>query len=169
MISNLIMRHPCLEKTFGLKFSPRKDLQCISTCVIYGMIWDHFWNIWLSLFPSKLRSKEAKGLKSGNLGIQFFLNINFLLDSILLLCTMVNFDLRVGYNWDLSFSKLREFLMQQGSRTLVKLRLSQVWKRENLNFRVLLRGNWPQYIRTFMQMALDANWWSVLFKHPIQK
>ena len=48
-------------------------------------------------FSSKLRSKEAKGLKSENLGKQtFFLNIKFLLDSILILCTMVNFHLQVG-------------------------------------------------------------------------
>ena len=48
-------------------------------------------------FSSKLRSKEAKGLKSGNLGKRnFFLNINFLLDSILFLCTMVKFHLKVA-------------------------------------------------------------------------
>ena len=48
-------------------------------------------------FSSKLRSKEAKGLKSGNLGKQnFFLNINFLLYSILFLYIMVNFQLQVG-------------------------------------------------------------------------
>ena len=48
-------------------------------------------------FSSKLRSKEAKGLKSGNLGKQnFFLNINFLLDSIVFLCAKVNFHLEVG-------------------------------------------------------------------------
>ena len=48
-------------------------------------------------FSSKLRSKESKGLKSGNLGKQnFFLNINFLLHSILFLCIMVNFHLQVG-------------------------------------------------------------------------
>ena len=48
-------------------------------------------------FSSKLRSKEAKALKSGNLGKQkFFLNINFLLDSIYFLCAMVNFHLQVG-------------------------------------------------------------------------
>ena len=48
-------------------------------------------------FSSKLRSKEAKGLKSGNLGKQkFFLHINFLLYSFLFLCTMVNVHLQVG-------------------------------------------------------------------------
>ena len=48
-------------------------------------------------FSSKLRSKEAKGLKSGNLGKRkFFLNINFLLDSILILCVTVNFRLKVA-------------------------------------------------------------------------
>ena len=48
-------------------------------------------------FSSKLRSKEAEGLKSGNLGKQnFFLYINFLLDSILFLCTMVKFHLKVA-------------------------------------------------------------------------
>ena len=33
-----ILENPCLEKTFGLKFLPRKDLQCIWMSVIYGMI-----------------------------------------------------------------------------------------------------------------------------------
>ena len=48
-------------------------------------------------FSSKLRSKEAKALKSGNLGKQiFFLYINFLLDLILFLCTMVDFHLKVA-------------------------------------------------------------------------
>ena len=48
-------------------------------------------------FLSKLRSKEAKGLKSGNLGKQnFFFGINFLFDSILFLCTMVNFHLKAA-------------------------------------------------------------------------
>ena len=48
-------------------------------------------------FSSKLRSNEAKGLKNGNLGKQnFFLLINFLLDSISSLCTMVNFHLKVA-------------------------------------------------------------------------
>ena len=30
--------HPCLKKTFELMFLPRKDIQCIPTGVIYGMI-----------------------------------------------------------------------------------------------------------------------------------
>ena len=48
-------------------------------------------------FSSELRSKEVKGLKSGNLGKRnFFLNINFLLDSILILCVTVNFRLKVA-------------------------------------------------------------------------
>ena len=48
-------------------------------------------------FSSKLRSKEAKGLKRGNLGKpNFFLHINFSLDSILFSCTMVKFHLKVA-------------------------------------------------------------------------
>ena len=34
--------HPCLDKTFGLTFLPKKYIQCISTCVIHGMIRNHF-------------------------------------------------------------------------------------------------------------------------------
>ena len=63
-------------------------------------IWNdlrQFLNFLVHPFSSKLRSKEAKGLKSGNLGKQkFFLNINFLSYSILFLCIMVNFHLQVG-------------------------------------------------------------------------
>ena len=65
------------------------------------------YDIWNDLRPflkylvhhlsSKLRSKEAKGLKSGNLVKQkFFSNINFLSYSILFLCTMDNFHLKVA-------------------------------------------------------------------------
>ena len=53
-----------------------------------------FLNFLVHPFSSKLRSKEAKGLKSGNLGKRnFFLNINFLLHSLLFLCSIVKFHL----------------------------------------------------------------------------
>ena len=49
-------------------------------------IWNDFrpfLNFLVKPFPSKSSSKEAKGLKSGTLGKRkFFLNMNFLLDSI---------------------------------------------------------------------------------------
>ena len=48
-------------------------------------------------FSRKLRSKEVKWLKSGNLGKEnFSFSTNFLLDSILFLCTTVNFLLKVA-------------------------------------------------------------------------
>ena len=38
ILVELVYMHPCLQKTFGLMFLPRKDIQCISMPVIYGMI-----------------------------------------------------------------------------------------------------------------------------------
>ena len=58
---------------------------------------------------------------------------------------MVNFHLKVAWNWDLSFSNLRKFLLHQRSWTLATFSDS---KRTNLNFRLLLGGNWPKYMKT---------------------
>ena len=50
-----------------------------------------------SAFLKKIEVKGGHGVKSGNLGKQkIFLNINFLLDSILILCVTVNFCLKVA-------------------------------------------------------------------------
>jgi len=89
-------------------------------------------------FSSKLRSKEAKGLKS----------INFLLDSILLLCSMVNFYLNVAQNWGLSFFEPEKVATRQGFELPAALETFSVLKRTNLNFSLLVGGNWPKYIKT---------------------
>ena len=50
-----------------------------------------------SAFLKKIEVKGARCVKSVNIGKQnFFLHINFLLDSILFLCAMVKFHLKVA-------------------------------------------------------------------------
>ena len=53
--------HCCLEKTFGLTFLPRKDIQCILMDVIYGMIWDHFWIFWFTPFQVNWGQRRPRG------------------------------------------------------------------------------------------------------------
>ena len=55
------LNHPCLEKTFGLTFLPRKDIQCILVGVIYGMIWDHFWIFWFTPFQVNWGQRRPRG------------------------------------------------------------------------------------------------------------
>ena len=57
----IFLIHPCLEKTFGLTFLPRKDIQCILMDGIYGMIWDHFWIFWFTPFQVNWGQRRPRG------------------------------------------------------------------------------------------------------------
>ena len=73
----------------------KRSIVHVTGCDIWNDL-GPFLNFFVKAFSSKSRSKEAKGLKSGNLGKgNFFININFLPSSILFLCTISNFQLKV--------------------------------------------------------------------------
>ena len=123
-----VVFQPYLKETFGLKLFSIKNIQRLLMVVIYGKIWVYFWNVRFSLSQENWGQRRLMCEKVGILGKRkFSLNINFLLDSILFLFTMVNFQLKVAKNWDLSFSNLEKFLMQQRSRTPVESWLSKIW------------------------------------------
>ena len=96
-LNQTILRPPLSGENIWINHLTQKRYTMhIDGCDIWNDL-RQFSNFLVHPFSSKVRSKEAKGLKSGNLGKQnFFLNINFLLDSILFLRTMVNFHLKVA-------------------------------------------------------------------------
>ena len=94
---NIVLYTPLSGDDIWIKVLPQKRYAVhIDGCDIWNNL-RPFLKYLAHPFSNKLRSKEAKGIKSGNLGKQnFFFNINFLLDSILMLLITVNFCLKVA-------------------------------------------------------------------------
>ena len=82
-----------------------------------------------SAFLKKIEVKGGHGVESGKFGKQnFFLNINFLLDSILFFMYYGHFPPKSSQKLTFVLFKPEKVPAQQRSRTPVEPRLSQIWK-----------------------------------------
>ena len=65
LIHNLLATHPCLDEAFGLTLDSRENVWLILSFGVYGLIWGHFWNFWLSLSQENWGQRRPWGKKVG--------------------------------------------------------------------------------------------------------
>ena len=59
-IQKCLVYTPLSEEDIWINILTQK-VQCILMDVIYGMIWDHFWNIWFSPFQENWGQRRSRG------------------------------------------------------------------------------------------------------------